>query len=333
MLRERRSGNAKKPRVRPGAPSIVSTRSAEGAVRCVVLFVALVLSGVEPPSLWAQAPDTTERAPLFEARDAYFLAGFAAGTIAAFPLDERLADGLQDSTTQANRLFQRAATGFNLTARPGSFIIGGSLYAVGRLAGSRRMADLGLHGTEALLLNEAITRLVKGLAGRGRPLLNREDARDFELGRGFGSRNYASFPSGHTSSAFAAAAAVTAEAGAWWPRWKPLIGTVMFGGASLAGLSRMYNNKHWASDVVTGAALGSFVGWKLVRYHHTRPNNRIDRLLLAMTVVPTARGEIALVWVAPLGARIEQRAILDRPVRAGVRSPAADDVPGPHLAH
>lgn len=262
-----------------------------------LLLLSLLLGPAGVAPLVAQAPDTTRGAPLFEDRDLYFLALFAGATFAALPLDEALADRLQDSTTQANRLFQRAATGFNVTARPGSFIIGGSLYAVGRLAGNERMADLGLHGTEALLLNEAITRFVKGLAGRGRPLIDRENARDFDLGRGFGNRKYASFPSGHTSSAFAAAAAVTAEAGAWWPQWKPLIGTVMFGGASLAGLSRMYNNKHWASDVVIGAALGSFVGWKVVRYHHTRPGNAIDRFLLGLTLVPTAEGEVAVVWV------------------------------------
>ena len=40
-----------------------------------------------------------------------------------------------------------------------------------------------------------------------------------------------------------------------------------------SGISRMYENWHWASDVVMGAAIGSFAGWKTVRYAHSHPGN------------------------------------------------------------
>src|SRR6185295_15691562 len=89
-----------------------------------------------------------------------------------------------------------------------------------------------------------------------------------------------SFPSGHTTSAFAAAAAATAEAGYQWKAGKPIIGPVLFGAASIVGLSRMYNNKHWASDVIVGAAIGSFVGWKVARYAHEHPTNTVDNFFL-----------------------------------------------------
>jgi len=45
-----------------------------------------------------------------------------------------------------------AATGFEVIASPGAYIIGGSMYAVGRLGQFCRVADLGLHGTEAVLV-------------------------------------------------------------------------------------------------------------------------------------------------------------------------------------
>jgi len=52
----------------------------------------------------------------------------------------------------------------------------------------------------------------------------------------------------------------------------------------------MYNNAHWASDVVLGAAIGTFSGIKVVRYSHGHSNNLIDRALLGLYVLPTADG-------------------------------------------
>ena len=58
------------------------------------------------------------------------------------------------------------------------------------------------------------------------------------------------------------------------------VGTAMYGGATLMGISRIYNNQHWASDVVGGAAIGTLIGLKVVNYTHSHPGNRIDRKLI-----------------------------------------------------
>jgi hypothetical protein len=42
----------------------------------------------------------------------------------------------------------------------------------------------------------------------------------------------------------------------------------------------MYNDKHWASDVALGAAIGTLSGKLVVRYAHGRPGNLIDRIAL-----------------------------------------------------
>jgi membrane-associated phospholipid phosphatase len=68
----------------------------------------------------------------------------------------------------------------------------------------------------------------------------------------------------------------------------------MYGGAALIGLSRMYENRHWASDVIMGAAIGTFAGTKVVRYHRTHPGNRVDRWLLNASVSPSDLGHITL---------------------------------------
>ncbi len=208
-----------------------------------------------------------------------------------FPIDQRVARHLQDSTTQANRFFKNTSDVVQYVADPGSIIIGVGMYGVGRIAHWRNVADLGLHGTEAVALSGSITYLLKGLAGRARPYVSVDtNARDFHFGRGFGNGGFQSFPSGHSTAAFAAASVVTSESQRWWPHQTWIVAPVMYGGAVLVGLSRMYNNKHWASDVALGAGIGTFSGIKVVRYNHGHPHNFIDRVLLDFAVMPVAGG-------------------------------------------
>jgi len=263
--------------------------------------VALAASLVLPSVGGAQQPvsdsrDTTHaqtQAPFFTRKDAILAGVFAGATIAMFPLDKRTARSLLDSSTQANRFFRHASTGVELIASPGAYVIGAGLYAVGRLANEPRIADLGWHGTEAVLFGDGVTFVIKGIAGRGRPFLSRgTDPTDFHPGKGFTSGNWTSFPSGHTTTAFAAAAAVTNETTRWWPRSTWIIGPLMYGGATAVGLSRMYHNKHWGSDVALGAAIGTFSGRKVVQYAHGHPGNRIDRVLLRTSVLPDGRGGV-----------------------------------------
>ena len=213
------------------------------------LYGALLVTGlVAAAPVGAQPSDTTaiSTQPLFVKKDAYYAAGFIVATIAAAPLDKYFAVRLQRPWAQENRFLEKTADIFRWTGQPGAYIIGVTMYGVGRLAGNER--------------NDA----------------------------------YRSFPSGHTVTGFAAAAAVVTETNRWWPNSTWYIGPLMYGGASLIGLSRMYNNKHWASDVITGALIGSFAGRKIVRYHHSHPGNRIDDLLLSGSISRGTNGGMAL---------------------------------------
>lgn len=278
-----------------------------------VIVVAAMLSIVGGVPLRAQSAvpsDTTHREspqlPLFTWRDAALAGGFGALTVAMFPFDRRVAQHLQDSSTQANRFFRNGSKSVQYIADPGAIIIGVSLYGVGRLAHWGPVADLGLHGTEAVAVSGAFTALLKGVVGRARPYVSADTApSDFKFGRGFGDGAYQSFPSGHTTVAFAAAAVVTSESSHWGSHAVWFVAPAMYGGATLVGLSRMYNNAHWASDVALGAAIGTFSGIKVVRFNHTRAHDRLDRWLLGAEVIPAPDGRLAVAWsLAPYWGQI-----------------------------
>jgi membrane-associated phospholipid phosphatase len=271
--------------------------------RIAFITVAFTLSILGGAPLRAQSPvasDSSHREsqlPLFTWRDAALAGGFGALTVAMFPVDQRVARQLQDSSTQANRFFRNGSKAVQYLADPGAIIIGASLYGVGRLAHWREVADLGLHGTEAVAVAGALTTVLKGVVGRARPYVSADTTpSDFRFGRGFGQNAYQSFPSGHTTVAFAAAAVVTSESSHWGNRAVWFVAPAMYGGATLVGLSRMYNNAHWASDVALGAAIGTFSGIKVVRFNHTRAHDRIDRWLLGAEIAPAPDGRVAVGW-------------------------------------
>jgi len=88
----------------------------------------------------------------------------------------------------------------------------------------------------------------KFLTGRSRPDKKRGpgDYRPFNLG--------SSQPSFTTANAFAVASVLSEH----FPH--PAVSLLSYGLAGFAGLSRIYDDKHWASDVFLGAALGTVVG-------------------------------------------------------------------------
>lgn len=109
-------------------------------------------------------------------------------------------------------------------------------YAVGRATGSARTAIVGADLVRAQILAQAATQGLKYVAGRTRP---NGEAR--------------SFPSGHTSSAFATATVLQRHFG-----WK--VGIPAYAMAGYVGASRLNANKHYLSDVAFGAALGIVAG-------------------------------------------------------------------------
>ncbi|WP_245562253.1 phosphatase PAP2 family protein [Niabella aurantiaca] len=90
-----------------------------------------------------------------------------------------------------------------------------------------------------------------------------------------GDRYHTSFPSGHTLTVMTLATAVS-EAYGKKHRWVPW---VAYSIAGLTGISRIYHNRHWSSDVWIGASLGYFVTRSVFQ------NNRVKRKRTGLSVV------------------------------------------------
>ncbi|HEY4659829.1 MAG TPA: phosphatase PAP2 family protein [Gemmatimonadaceae bacterium] len=215
----------------------------------------------------AAQPSGLERGrPLVSRSEAAIVGVAAIGAFALIGSDQRIGSWARASDLQRNDGVRNVLTGARVFGDPGSVILGAALWGGGALAGDRATSTDGLRALEAVALAGAVTWLVKGATGRARPATNPADARDFRFGRGFGDRSdFQSFPSGHTTAAFAFAAAITARVAQRAPHRARWLGPVLYGAAALTGFSRVYDDRHWASDVVLGAGIGTASGLLVVR--------------------------------------------------------------------
>lgn len=240
----------------------------------------------------------TAQRPLFTSRDALWISGFAAGALLAASFDDDIAGAARDSALQTTSWVSTPAAGLRVLGFPGTALITGGMYAYGRLTDRPGFADSGLHSSQAIVIATGLTIATKSIAGRARPSDSPHDPGDFELFRGFRADAYQSFPSAHATAAFATAAALTAEMGHHRPESKVATGIILFSTATLVGASRLYHDVHWASDVVTGAAIGTLTGWKVVQYAHQHPDNIFNRWFLGASVAPLPAGYVVRISIA-----------------------------------
>lgn len=219
--------------------------------------------------------------------------GTALVAVALIPLDVTFAEMAQDPGVQGSGALRQGASFFNAVGSPGVLLTSVGMYGAGRLTGHERLTTVGAHATQAILLSGAVTAILKLGTGRQRPFVQAGDSDDFSPGRGF-SPGLTSFPSGHTTAAFAFAAAVTEDLKEWKPELARIAGPLLYAGAASVGAARMYSDRHWVSDVVMGAGIGAMVGRGLVRHAIANPDNWLDRQFRAVSILPSADGGVAM---------------------------------------
>jgi membrane-associated phospholipid phosphatase len=221
-------------------------------------------------------------------------AGFVAGSVALIPLDRQAEAWLQKPRLQSSLVAKSMAASFNWLGGTGVLAGGVAALAIGRLTGRAHVSEIGLRTTEAIVAGGIVVGAMKGVMGRQRPFIEKNDPGDFFIGRGFGNGGLTSFPSGHTAAAFSAATVLSLETRRIWPRTANVVTPLLYGGAAAVGLARMYDSKHWASDVALGATIGTLSGVQVMRYNDARPHNALARWLAHTSLAPTSDRQVGI---------------------------------------
>jgi membrane-associated phospholipid phosphatase len=205
-------------------------------------------------------------APLHWNVNQWRLAGGAiAGIAVAYTLDNSVQDHFAPSNGPAKNISPTR------DVLPLAAMLVGTL-AVGTLGHDRQLRGTSWDMGEAVVLGSLSVQVLKLAAGRERPNATTSPSR---FGRGG-----VSFPSGHTTVAFAAAQVLADELPSDKWGWRALA----YGLAAATAYARLDSNAHWLSDTVAGAALGMATG----RFVSNREPDR--KSVVAMGVTPVHRG-------------------------------------------
>jgi len=170
-------------------------------------------------------------------------AALAVGAIGGASLfDRAVNDWMQDHRSSRSDAVARV---FRHGGQPEVFLtVGGGILAAGvvtrdaglRRSGARVLVSVAVAGLTTAAIKEAL--------GRVRPA----ETSDPYLFRPFS--RHESFPSGHTTMAFALATSLSAEI------HRPWATALLYAGAAGTGWSRANDQRHWLSDVLGGAVVG-----------------------------------------------------------------------------
>lgn len=211
----------------------------------------------------------------YEIRDWNILSTIFVTSLASISLDDKIKENIQH--TKSNTLNDITAYGEKFGNPIYSGILSVLIYTGGIAFKDNYIKDTGQILAEALLLNGLYSTVFKVVFGRARPFVG-DGKLDFDFFAFRFEPNENSFPSGHTSTAFTFATVLS-------ERFNNIYASIfLYSMASLTVYQRIYDNKHWFSDTLLGAALGTFIGLKVVRLYEEKEQSNG----LKLSIYPSA---------------------------------------------
>ena len=147
-----------------------------------------------------------------------------------------------------------------------------ALTSYGFIFKNEKIKSTAFLATQSYLIAGAIEATLKYLTSRQRPdyIDPKTNVADpvfhgpfYKFSKQTTGKSNSSFPSGHTTAVFAAATVYAMEY-----RNHPWIPVFAYSFATLVGISRITEAKHWPTDVLVGAALGILSGRQVVNNYH-----------------------------------------------------------------
>jgi len=199
----------------------------------------------------------------WQKRDALTVAALSGTTFLCFALD---ADIRREVLAKRTPDVEEGASFFS-SFGDGGFLLGGlaALYLTGEMGKKDSLRRTSLLCLESLVTTTIFIWGAKFVLGRSRPSTGESSStfRPFSFASG-----RTSFPSGHAASAFAVATAIAEETKA------VPVDILAYSLASLVGVARIVQDKHWTSDVLVGSALGYFIARKICRLNRDKEETR-----------------------------------------------------------
>ena len=135
--------------------------------------------------------------------------------------------------------------------------VAGAFYLFGRSRNNDRARETGLLAAEALVDSVIVASALKGITQRARPSAGRERSEFFDGGN--------SFPSGHSTQAWAVATVIASEY-----HDRRVVQILSYGAATAVSVARFTGQKHYLSDIVVGSVLGYGIGKYVYGTHHRK---------------------------------------------------------------
>lgn len=179
--------------------------------------------------------------------------------------DTRILRNIEEHRTDGKTSFYKIVSGSTIpfcVAIPATYLL------TGIIGHHKDLTKQALYITESIVISQVISFATKAIVNRERPaehdptLIALRNAKS------------GSFPSGHTSIAFATATSLAFISHKWY------IIVPAFGWASLVGYSRLYLGVHYPTDVIAGAILGSGSAWlsfKLNKWMHKSKKEKLKK--------------------------------------------------------
>lgn len=156
------------------------------------------------------------------------------------------------------------------------------LWSLGTAFNYLPMKKAAADGIEASLLSAGlVTPLITVISGRALPIHNEKPLKFHPF---IFKSGHESFPSGHTTEAFAMAAVLDANFRQTFGYWHT---PFLFALSTATAYSRVYDQKHYLSDVILGAGIGTSIGYWVAGQNHNVPSY--------IFIWPTPNGFV-LVW-------------------------------------
>ena len=221
-------------------------------------------------------------------RDLFLRAAIVGASAGSLFLDRPVGQELSD--TPPGDLYRFSDQVRKYSGGLADFGVAGAFYLTGKLSGNERARTTGLLGIRAVTDAYFVVEVLKTVTRRPRPTLTGGILRNHNADGEFftGGR---SFPSGHSTQAWALATVVAHQYSN--KRWVP---PTAYGLAGFVAVARVTNREHFPTDIFVGSLMGYLIGRQVFRSNQKRLGRKGGNWQLGPSVTPDGGVGLSLRW-------------------------------------